>query len=94
MVQSKYFSLKTYYLRITNNEIVQNSKSKPKNSHSCVPLRGSQRMGGRENSLQNLRITPFNKDLSNETTFSLTNLAGQVPLNLGFKVLIDFPIVL
>jgi hypothetical protein len=38
MVQSKIFSLKSYYLCIINNEIVQNSKSKPKNSHYCVPL--------------------------------------------------------
>jgi hypothetical protein len=35
----KKFSLKSYYLCITNIEIVQNSKSKPKKSHYCVPLR-------------------------------------------------------
>ncbi len=33
------FSPKTDYLCITNDEIVQNSKSKLKNSHSCVPLK-------------------------------------------------------
>ncbi len=38
MVQSNKIFTKTYYLCITNIEIVQNSKSKPKNSHSCVPL--------------------------------------------------------
>ncbi len=38
MVQQKIFSPKSYFLCITNIEIVQNSKSKPKNSHSCVPL--------------------------------------------------------
>jgi hypothetical protein len=27
---------------------------------------------------ENLRASPFNKDLSNETTFSLIHLAGQV----------------
>ncbi len=50
MVQSKKFSLKSYYLCITNIEIVQNSKSKPKNSHSCVPL----------NHLPNLRTLCLN----------------------------------
>ncbi len=42
MVQSKNFSLKSYYLCITNTEIVQNSKLKPKKfSFLCtVPLRG------------------------------------------------------
>jgi hypothetical protein len=36
---TKKFPPKSYYLCITNNEIVQHSKMKPKNSHSsCVPL--------------------------------------------------------
>ncbi len=35
------------------------------------------RMGGGQNSLKNLRAPPFDKDLSNETTFSLIHLAGQ-----------------
>jgi hypothetical protein len=35
------------------------------------------RMGGAQNSLKNLRASRFNKDLSNETTFSLIQLAGQ-----------------
>jgi hypothetical protein len=30
MVQSKMFSPKSYYLCVTNNEIVQNTQSKPK----------------------------------------------------------------
>jgi hypothetical protein len=30
-------------------------------------LKGSQRMGGRQNYLKNLRTSSFNKDLSNET---------------------------
>jgi hypothetical protein len=34
----KNVSTKSYYLCITNNEIVQNSKSKPKNCHSSVPI--------------------------------------------------------
>jgi hypothetical protein len=40
VARSKIFFYKTLiqYLSITNNEIVQNSKSEPKNSHSCVPL--------------------------------------------------------
>jgi hypothetical protein len=38
MVQSKNVFPKSYYFCITNNEIVQNSKSKAKNSHSSVPL--------------------------------------------------------
>jgi hypothetical protein len=29
------------YFSITNNEIVKNSKSEPKNSHSCVLLRST-----------------------------------------------------
>jgi hypothetical protein len=39
MVQSKQFLIKSYYLCITYTEIVQNSKSSQKNSHSCVPLK-------------------------------------------------------
>jgi hypothetical protein len=35
------FFTKPSYLSITGNETVQNSKSKPKNSHSCVPLRST-----------------------------------------------------
>ncbi len=35
---NKKISPKSHYLFITNNEIVQNSKSKPKNSYCCVPL--------------------------------------------------------
>jgi hypothetical protein len=37
-------------------------------------LKGSQRMGGGQNSLKNLRASPFNKYLSNETTFSPIHL--------------------
>ncbi len=37
MDQSKNFYIKFSY-SCTNNVIVQNSKSEPKNSHSCVPL--------------------------------------------------------
>jgi hypothetical protein len=32
---------KPYYLSITYNEILQNSKSEPKNSHSCIPFKMS-----------------------------------------------------
>ncbi len=38
MVQSKQNFPIILFLCITYNEIVRNSKSKPKNSHSCVPL--------------------------------------------------------
>jgi hypothetical protein len=34
-------------------------------------------MGGGQNSLKNLRASPFSKDLSNETIFSPIHLAGQ-----------------
>jgi NAD(P)-dependent dehydrogenase (short-subunit alcohol dehydrogenase family) len=34
-------------------------------------------MGGGQNSLKNLRASPFNKDLSNATTLSLIHLTGQ-----------------
>ncbi len=40
MVPEKYCFPKSLYLNITYNEIGQNSKSEPKKSHSCVPLRG------------------------------------------------------
>jgi hypothetical protein len=40
-------------------------------------LKGSQRTGCGQNALKNLRASPFNKDLSNETTFSPIHLAGQ-----------------
>jgi hypothetical protein len=33
-------------------------------------------MGGWAKFAENLRISPFNKDLSNEATFSLSHLAG------------------
>ncbi len=46
MVQSKKCSLKSYYLCITIIEIVQNSKLKQKNSHSCVPLKGACKQAG------------------------------------------------
>jgi hypothetical protein len=39
MAQSKIVVTKPQYISITNHEIVKNSKSEPKNSHSCVPLR-------------------------------------------------------
>ncbi len=35
-------------------------------------------MGGRVKLAENLRASPFNKDLSNETTFSQIHLVGQV----------------
>jgi hypothetical protein len=34
-------------------------------------------MGGRAKFAENLRASPLNKDLSNETTFGLIPLAGQ-----------------
>jgi hypothetical protein len=40
-------------------------------------LKGSQKMGVRAKFAENLRASPFNKGLSNETTFSLILLAGQ-----------------
>jgi hypothetical protein len=38
---------------------------------------GLSKDGGREKLAENFRPSPFNKDLSNETTFSLIHLAGQ-----------------
>ncbi len=38
MAQSKMFYKTLIFEHITINEILQNSKSEPKNSHSCVPL--------------------------------------------------------
>jgi len=41
MVQSKKCSPKSYYLCITNNEILKIQNRSQKNAHSCVPLNDS-----------------------------------------------------
>jgi hypothetical protein len=43
---------------------------------ALIRLKASQKMGGGQLT-ENLRASPFNNDLSNETTFSLIHLAGQ-----------------
>ena len=72
MVQSKYFSLKTYYLRITNNEIVQNSKSEPKNSHLCVLLANIVKfLWKREDTLFAPTLPHFQLKISAASTFPI-----------------------
>jgi hypothetical protein len=48
-----------------------------KNKRRSNILHGSQRMGGGQNPQEYLPASPFNKDQSNETTFSPFHLAGQ-----------------
>ncbi len=60
MVQSKCFFSKISILSITNNEIIQNSKSAPQNSHSCVPLSEC------TNNLKRMLSICFKKEITNQ----------------------------
>jgi hypothetical protein len=48
-----------------------------KKQGGALKLLGLSEDGGRAKFAENFRASPFNKDLSNETTFSLIHLAGQ-----------------
>jgi hypothetical protein len=47
-----------------------------KNSQSCVPLKGSRRMGGGRVFLKTFRASLFNEDLLNEPNIGWIHLAG------------------